>query len=260
MIDLAIQAAREAGAIIQDFAARRFDIIHKGRINLVTEADLASEKHVKELIAARYPTHKILAEESGISHHEDADYCWIIDPLDGTTNFAHGFPCYSVSIGLEHKGEVIAGVIYDPSREELFVAERGAGAMLNGEKIRVSQIADLEKALLVTGFPYDVRERLSFYMPAWEAFLCKAQGVRRLGSAAIDLAYVACGRLDGFWEWGLNPWDCAAGWLLIEEAGGKLTKTDGSAFDMTKPDMLATNALLHEQMVAVINEVRPQMK
>lgn len=259
MLELAIQAAREAGAIIQDFAARRFDIIHKGRINLVTEADLASEKHIKELIAAHHPTHKILAEESGISHHEDADYCWIIDPLDGTTNFAHGFPCYSVSIGLEHKGEMIAGVIYDPSREELFAAERGAGATLNGEKIRVSEIADLEKALLVTGFPYDVRERMSFYMPAWQAFLAQAQGVRRLGSAAIDLAYVACGRLDGFWEWGLNPWDCAAGWLLIEEAGGKLTKTNGSAFEMTKPDMLATNSLLHEQMIAVLNEVRPQM-
>lgn len=259
MLELAIQAAREAGAIIQDFATHRFDIIHKGRINLVTEADLASEKHIKELIATHHPTHKILAEESGISHHEDADYCWIIDPLDGTTNFAHGFPCYSVSIGLEHKGEMVAGVIYDPSREELFAAERGAGATLNGEKIRVSEIADLEKSLLVTGFPYDVRERMSFYMPAWKAFLAQAQGVRRLGSAAIDLAYVACGRLDGFWEWGLNPWDCAAGWLLIEEAGGKLTKTDGRPFEMTKPDMLATNSLLHEQMIAVLNEVRPQM-
>lgn len=259
MIDLALQAAREAGAIIQDFAARRFDIIHKGRINLVTEADLASEKHIKELIAARYPTHKILAEESGISHHAEADYCWIIDPLDGTTNFAHGFPCYCVSIGLEHKGEIIAGVIYDPTRDEMFVAERGAGATLNGQKIAVSEVSDLEKALLVTGFPYDVRERLSFYMPAWEAFLCQAQGVRRLGSAAIDLAAVACGRLDGFWEWGLNPWDCAAGWLLIEEAGGKLTKTDGSPFDIALPDMLATNALLHEQMIAVMNEVKPRM-
>lgn len=259
MIDLALQAAREAGAIIQDFAARRFDIIHKGRINLVTEADLASEKHIKELITARYPTHKILAEESGISHHAEADYCWIIDPLDGTTNFAHGFPCYCVSIGLEHKGEIIAGVIYDPTRDEMFVAERGAGATLNGQKIAVSEVSDLEKALLVTGFPYDVRERLSFYMPAWEAFLCHAQGVRRLGSAAIDLAAVACGRLDGFWEWGLNPWDCAAGWLLIEEAGGKLTKTDGSAFDITLPDMLATNALLHEEMIAVMNKVKPRM-
>jgi myo-inositol-1(or 4)-monophosphatase len=260
MLELAIQAAREAGAIIQDFAANRFDIIHKGRINLVTEADLASEKHIKELITAHYPDHQILAEESGVSHHEDAEYCWIIDPLDGTTNFAHGLPCYSVSIGIEHKGEVIAGVIYDPSRDELFAATRGAGATLNGDPIHVSAIADLEKALLVTGFPYDVRERMRYYSPAWEAFLAKSQGVRRLGSAAIDLAYVACGRLDGFWEWGLNPWDCAAGWLLIEEAGGKLTKTDGSAFDITKPDLLGTNRLLHEQMVAVLDEVKPQMQ
>jgi myo-inositol-1(or 4)-monophosphatase len=260
MLELAIQAAREAGAIIQDFAARRFDIIHKGRINLVTEADLASEKHIKELITAHYPAHQILAEESGISHHEDAEYCWIIDPLDGTTNFAHGLPCYSVSIGIEHKGEVIIGVIYDPSRDELFAATRGAGATLNGDPIHVSAIADLEKALLVTGFPYDVRERMSYYSPAWEAFLAKSQGVRRLGSAAIDLAYVACGRLDGFWEWGLNPWDCAAGWLLIEEAGGQLTKTDGSAFDIAKPDLLGTNRLLHRQMVAVLDEVKPQMQ
>lgn len=260
MLELAIRAAREAGAIIQDFAARRFDIIHKGRINLVTEADLASEKHIKELITAHHPTHQILAEESGISHHKDADYCWIIDPLDGTTNFAHGFPCYSVSIGIEHQGAMIAGVIYDPSHDELFVAERGAGATLNGKPIRVSVIADLEKALLVTGFPYDVRERMSYYSPAWEAFLAKSQGVRRLGSAAIDLAYVACGRLDGFWEWGLNPWDCAAGWLLIAEAGGKLTKTDGSQFDITKPDLLGSNSLLHEQMVAVLDEVKPRMQ
>ncbi len=260
MLELAIRAAREAGAIIQDFAARRFDIIHKGRINLVTEADLASEKHIKELITAHHPTHQILAEESGISHHKDAHYCWIIDPLDGTTNFAHGFPCYSVSIGIEHQGAMIAGVIYDPSRDELFVAERGAGATLNGNPIRVSAIADLEKALLVTGFPYDVRERMNYYSPAWEAFLAKSQGVRRLGSAAIDLAYVACGRLDGFWEWGLNPWDCAAGWLLIAEAGGKLTKTDGSPFDITKPDLLGSNSLLHEQMVAVLDEVKPRMQ
>ena len=259
MLDLAIRAAREAGAIIQDFAAHRFDIIHKGRINLVTEADLASEKHIKELITAQYPTHQILAEESGISHHTEADYCWIIDPLDGTTNFAHGLPCYAVSIGLEHKGEIIAGVIFDPTRDEMFVAEHGAGATLNGKKIAVSEITELEKALLVTGFPYDVRERLSFYTPAWEAFLCKAQGVRRLGAAAVDLADVACGRLDGFWEWGLHPWDCAAGWLLIEEAGGKLTKTDGSAFDIALPDMVCSNGLLHEQMLEVLREVRGKM-
>lgn len=259
MLDLAIRAAREAGAIIQEFAANRFDIIHKGRINLVTEADLASEKHIKELITAHYPTHQILAEESGISNHQNADYCWIIDPLDGTTNFAHGLPCYAVSIGVEHKGEIIAGVIYDPTRDEMFAAERGAGATLNGQKIAVSTITELEKALLVTGFPYDVRERLSFYTPAWEAFLCKAQGVRRLGAAAVDLADVACGRLDGFWEWGLNPWDCAAGWLLIEEAGGKLTKTDGNPFDINLPDMVCSNGLLHDQMVEVLNEVKPRM-
>ncbi len=260
MLDLAMQAAREAGAIIQEFAANRFDIIHKGRINLVTEADLASEKHIKELITARYPSHQILAEESGLSHHQEAEYCWIIDPLDGTTNFAHGMPCYAVSIGVEHKGVIVAGVVYDPSRDEMFAAERGAGATLNGNKIRVSEITELEKSLLVTGFPYDVRERMDFYSPAWEGFLAKAQGVRRLGAAAVDMAYVACGRLDGFWEWGLHAWDSAAAWLLVEEAGGKMTKTDGSAYDLNLPDMLCSNGALHEQMVDVLNEAKKLMK
>lgn len=259
MLDLAIRAAREAGAIIQDFAAHRFEITHKGPINLVTEADLASEHHIKQMISACYPDHRILAEESGLSHHAEADYCWIIDPLDGTTNFAHGFPCYAVSIGVEHKGEIIAGVVFDPTRDELFAAERGAGATLNDRKISVSKVSEMERALLVTGFPYDVRERMDFFIPGWRTFLARAQSVRRLGAAAIDMAYVACGRMDGFWEWGLNPWDCAAGWLLVEEAGGKLTKTDGDAFDMFLPDMACTNGLIHEQMLAVLAEVKQQI-
>lgn len=259
MLDLAIRAAREAGAIIQEFAARRFEITHKGRINLVTEADLASEKHIKQLISSTYPDHRILAEESGVSHHSEAEYTWIIDPLDGTTNFAHGLPCYAVSIGLERKGEVIAGVIYDPTRDDMFAAERGAGASLNGKPIRVSEITDLEKALLVTGFPYDVRERMDFFIPGWRTFLSRAQSVRRLGAAAIDLAYVACGRLDGFWEWGLNPWDCAAGWLLVEEAGGKVTKTGGGPFDMFVQDLACSNGAIHEQMLAVLSEIRKEI-
>ena len=259
MMNLAVRAAREAGAIIQDYAARQFEITHKGRINLVTEADLASEKHIKELISAQFPDHQIIAEESGVSHHVAADFSWIIDPLDGTTNFAHGFPCYSVSIAVAHKNEVIIGVVYDPSRDEIFVAEKGSGATVNDRKIRVSQIAELEQALLVTGFPYDVRERMDTFIPGWRTFLARAQSVRRLGSAAIDMAYVACGRMDGFWEWGLNPWDCAAGKLIVEEAGGKITKTDGSQFDIFLPDMLCTNELIHEQMLAVLKEVKAQM-
>ncbi len=256
MLDLAIRAAREAGAILQDFAARGFQIENKGRINLVTEADLASEHHIKELIFSHYPTHRILAEESGASDHSESsgDYCWIIDPLDGTTNFSHGFPCYAVSIGLERRGEMVLGVIYDPTRDELFAADRGAGATLNGEKIQVSEIDQLERALLVTGFPYDVRERMDVYMPAWRKFLERAQGVRRLGAAAIDMCAVAAGRMDGFWELGLNAWDTAAGWIIIEEAGGRVTRMDGSPFDNYSASLLCTNGKVHEEMLAVLEE------
>jgi myo-inositol-1(or 4)-monophosphatase len=256
MINFAIQTAREAGAIIQDFAMRRFEITHKGRINIVTEADLAAEKHIKEMITAKFPDHQILAEESGASAHTTGDYRWIIDPLDGTTNFAHGLPCYAVSIGLEYKGEIILGVVFDCSRNELFAAERGSGATMNGEKINVSSIDQLEQSLLVTGFPYDVRERMNFYTPAWEAFLSHSQGVRRLGSAALDMCYVASGRFEGFWEWGLHAWDAAAAQLIVEEAGGKITKTDGSTFDLFVPDVLCSNALVHEQMISVIQDAK----
>ncbi len=254
MIELAIRAAREAGAILQDFAARGFRIEHKGRINLVTEADLASERHIKALIASQYPTHRILAEESGASAHaSNADeYTWIIDPLDGTTNFSHGFPCYAVSIGIEFQGRSVAGVIYDPNRDELFAAECGAGATCNGEKIRVSEIETLERALVVSGFPYDVRERMEEYLPAWREFLNHAQGVRRLGAAAIDMACIACGRMEGFWEHGLSAWDVAAGWVIIEEAGGRVTKLDGSPFDNHSVSLLCTNGKVHDEMLAVL--------
>lgn len=257
MIDLAIRAAREAGAILQEFATRGFQIENKGRINLVTEADLASERHIKELISAQYPFHRILAEESGASAHDSlGEYTWIIDPLDGTTNFSHGFPCYAVSIGVEYKGQSVVGVIYDPSRDELFAAERGAGATCNGELIRVSDIESLERALVVSGFPYDVRERMEEYLPAWREFLNHAQGVRRLGAAAIDMACVASGRMDGFWEHGLNAWDMAAGWVIIEEAGGRVTKLDGSAFDNHSSSLLCTNGLIHDEMLAVLSGIQ----
>jgi myo-inositol-1(or 4)-monophosphatase len=258
MLDLAIRAAREAGEILQQYAARGFHIANKGRIDLVTEADLASERHIKGLIISHYPSHHILAEESGISRQGEMadDYLWIIDPLDGTTNFSHGLPCYAVSIGIERSGEMIYGVIYDPTRDELFAAERGGGAMLNGKKIVVSDIDHLERALLVSGFPYDIRERMDEYLPAWRKFLEKAQGVRRLGAASIDMCAVASGRMDGFWEHGLNPWDTAAGWLLIEEAGGLVTKMDGSPFDNNKGNLLCTNGKIHEAMLAVLEELK----
>lgn len=255
MLELAIQAAREAGAILQAYAARGFQIEHKGRINLVTEADLASERHIKTLIAARYPSHRILAEEGGAQGGASDDYCWIIDPLDGTTNFSHGFPCYAVSIGVEYRGQSVAGVIYDPARDELYAAERGAGAQCNGRPLRVSGIDQLERALVVSGFPYDVRERMNDYLPMWQAFLETAQGVRRLGAAALDMACVAAGQMDGFWERGLSAWDVAAGWVIIEEAGGRLTKLDGSPFDNHSSSLLCTNGLVHDEMLAVIAAV-----
>lgn len=262
LIELAVQAAREAGAILQEFAQRGFEITHKGRINLVTEADLASERLIKQRIAEHFPTHRIIAEESwqgahdGFNPSEDDNYSWLIDPLDGTTNFSHGFPCYAVSIGVERKGESVVGVIYDPSRDELFAAERGAGATLNGQPIRVSDIATLEKALTVSGFPYDVRERMDEYLPAWREFLKHSQGVRRLGAAAIDMACIASGRMDGFWEHGLNAWDVAAGWVIIEEAGGRVTKLDGSPFDNYSSSLLCTNSLIHDEMLAVLKSLK----
>ncbi|MFN0119491.1 MAG: inositol monophosphatase family protein [Blastocatellia bacterium] len=254
--EFAIDIAREAGDILREYAARGFEITHKGRINLVTEADLASEKHLKQRIGAAFPAHRIIAEESGVSHHQDFDYCWIIDPLDGTTNFAHGFPCFAVSIGIEHRGELVAGIIYDPTRDEMFVAERGAGATLNGQKIRVSDVEPLEKALLVTGFPYDVRERMHEYLPALEAFLATSQGVRRFGAAAIDMAYVACGRVDGFWENGLHAWDGAAGAVIVSEAGGRLSNLDGGPFDPFVPSLLCSNGRIHDEALAVLRTVR----
>jgi myo-inositol-1(or 4)-monophosphatase len=255
MLDLAIRAAREAGAILQEYAGKRIQIAHKGRINIVTEVDLASERHIKALIADRYPGHRILAEESGLSETGTSEYCWLIDPLDGTTNYAHGCPPYCVSIGVERAGGMVLGVIYDPTRDELFVAERGAGATLNGERLRVSEVEALDQALVVTGFPYDVRERMDEYLPGWREFLKRAQGVRRLGAAAIDLAYVAAGRLDGFWEHGLNPWDAAAGWVIVEEAGGRVTRLDGSPYDVYRPSLLATNGSVHEEMLEVLRGI-----
>ena len=256
MIDLAIRAAQEAGAILREYAARGFEITNKGRINLVTEADHASEALIKQLISEHHPDHSILAEESGLNEPARSSYRWIIDPLDGTTNFAHGFPCYAVSIGVEKDGEMIAGVIYDPSRDEMFTAERGGGAFMNDAPIRVSQVERLERALVVSGFPYDVRERMSEYLPAWQKFLERAQGVRRFGAAAIDMAYVANGRLDGFWEFGLNAWDTAAGWIIIEEAGGRVTNAEGGPFENERPSLLCTNERIHDEMLEVLASLR----
>ena len=255
MLNFAINVARDAGGILVDKLGRALQVSNKGAIDLVTEADLASEKLIIERIRSHYPRHAILAEESGASDNHTGDsfveWKWIIDPLDGTTNYAHGYPCFCVSIGVERGGKLELGVVYDPMRNEMFAAERGQGATLNDRPIRVSTVAELNRAMLCTGFPYDVRQRPDFARD-FSNFTMHAQAVRRDGSAALDLAYVACGRFDGFWEDGLNPWDLAAGVLLIEEAGGSVTDFQGTPLDIYSARVLASNGLVHHSMMQVI--------
>jgi myo-inositol-1(or 4)-monophosphatase len=256
MLNFAIQTARDAGRILAERIGRVLLISNKSDIDLVTEVDLASEKLIVERIRTHHPRHAILAEESGpseaIAGPIQNEWKWIIDPLDGTTNYAHGYPCYCVSIALERAGRIELGVIYDPAREEMFAAERGQGATLNERRIRVSAIEDLNRAMVCTGFPYDVRERPAFARH-FTSFTMQAQAVRRDGSAALDLAYIACGRFDGFWEDGLNAWDVAAGVLLVEEAGGRVSNFDDAQLDIYTPKVVASNGLIHEAMLRVLN-------
>jgi myo-inositol-1(or 4)-monophosphatase len=252
MLNFAIETARDAGRLLLEKFDRGIAVQKKGDINLVTEADLASEKLILERIKSHFPKHAILAEESGeVVIDGNSTWKWIIDPLDGTTNFAHGYPCFCVTLALEHDGEVGIGVTYDPTRDELFAAEKQRGASLNNKPIRVSACEELSEALLVTGFPYNFKRREDFARHL-TAFLLQSRGVRRDGSAALDMAYVACGRFDGFWEEGLNAWDMAAGVLLIEEAGGYVTNYDGSKFSIYSPPILASNGLIHTQMSAIL--------
>ncbi len=253
MLNFAIQTAREAGSLLLEKFGRITSVTKKGDINLVTEADLASEALIIERIKSFYPKHSILAEESGeaIVMGGDSGWKWIIDPLDGTTNYAHGYPCFCVTIALEKEGEIVIGVTYDPTREELFAAEKGGGASLNHKPIKVSAETRLSESLIVTGFPYEFKD-VPHFERSLKEFLLRSRGVRRDGSAAIDMAYVACGRFDGFWEEGLSPWDVAAGKLLIEEAGGSVSYYDGSAFSIYKPPICASNGTIHEQMLEVL--------
>lgn len=254
MLNFAIQIARDAGLILTERMGRKsLRVENKGVIDLVTEADLAAERFIIERIQTHYPRHGILAEESGatVSVERASEFKWIIDPLDGTTNYAHGYPCFCVSIALERAGEIVLGVIYDPVRDEMFAAERGLGATLNGRRIRVSEVEDLNRAMVCTGFPYDVRDRGDFARH-FANFIMHAQAIRRDGSAALDLANVACGRFDGFFEEGLRPWDVAAGVLLVEEAGGRVSHYNGQPFDVYTPPILASNGLIHEQMMNVL--------
>ena len=253
MLSFAIETARAAGHLLLEKYGRITTVTKKGDYNLVTEADLASEKLIIEHIKSHYPRHTILAEESGDTVVVDGDmkWKWIIDPLDGTTNFAHGYPCFCVTMALEHQEELVIGVTYDPTRNELFTAEKGQGASLNFKPIHVSSTGKMSESLLVTGFPYDFKDRHDFARHLTD-FLLGARGVRRDGSAAIDMAYVACGRFDGFWEEGLNPWDIAAGVLMIREAGGLVTNYDGSPLSIYKPPICASNGVIHDEMLAVL--------
>ncbi|MEB3222759.1 MAG: inositol monophosphatase family protein [Candidatus Sericytochromatia bacterium] len=255
MLAFAIELARQAGEVLKDGFDRPHEVRFKGAIDLVTEMDLASEAVILGGIRARFPDHAILSEEAGADAGASASssptYRWVVDPLDGTTNYAHGAPIFCVSIGLERDGERVLGVIYAPMLGELYATERGAGATLNGRPLNVSTTDRLDRALLVTGFPYDVQVKAT-NLRHFGAFIHQAQAVRRLGSAALDLAWVAAGRFDGFWEPRLAPWDLCAGTLLVEEAGGRVTGYGGGPFSIHGREVLATNGLLHDAMCGVL--------
>ncbi len=260
MINIAIEAARKAGIFLKDNVGNIHTIERKGgqERNIVTEIDKRSEEIIIETIKKHFPQHDILGEESGSKHSADSDYRWVIDPLDGTTNFTHGLPVFCVSIGVEQSGQVIIGVIYDPNLDEMFVAEKGKGAFLNGKKIGVSGVNELIQSLLVTGFPYNIAENPNLAIERFVSFLLHAQAVRRMGSAAIDLAYVAAGRYDGFWEVALNPWDVAAGSLILQEAGGLITDFSGSGFSIYSKEVLASNGHVHREMISLFAKVMEQ--
>lgn len=250
-LETAIDLCRAAGDILDYYAGREKLVEFKGHANLVTNADKKSEELIIGGILSRYPSHSILAEESGVTQ-PGATIQWIIDPLDGTTNFAHGYPFYCVSIAVEEQGEIRCGAVYDPVRQEMFTASRGAGAYCNGERIQVSDVDRLSQALLITGFPYNFQEHLETIIGQFRDFLVASQAVRRGGSAALDLCYVAAGRLDGFWEMNLHPWDTAAGRVILEEAGGRVTDFRGAPFSIYMKEILASNGRLHDEMMAVL--------
>ncbi len=254
--------ARQAGALLRKFYGKGVSTEYKGDVDIVTEADRASEQLIREKLKAAFPAHGVYGEE-GTRDQMESEYRWYVDPLDGTTNFAHGFPAFCVVLGLEHRpaglaadadGEIVAGVIYDPLRNEMFTAERGKGAFLNGRAIHVSRTKTLQESLTATGFPSQKRHaspNVHFY----QQITLRSHGVRRAGSAALDLAYVACGRLDGFWEFNLNPWDTSAGVLLVTEAGGTVTHFDGGKFTLDSREVLATNKLILPEITHVFTEM-----
>ncbi len=252
-LSAAAEIAREAGALLARYFERRVAVQYKGDFDVVTEADRASEALIVERLSAKFPGHSIVAEEgSGVTRSSDCT--WYVDPLDGTTNFAHGYPMFAVTLGLEQAGEMVAGVVYDPIHEEFFAAEKGGGAYLNNRRIHVSPVNRLAESLVATGFPSRKRHAdVNVYFFHQVAML--SHGVRRNGSAALDLSYVAAGRLDGFWEFGLNPWDIAAGLLLISEAGGRSSNMHGAEHHLGSPDLAASNGLIHQELLGLFADV-----
>ena len=268
---VAINAALKAGGYIRKNIGRAKDVHYKGEINIVTDIDKKAERIIVNSIKHAYPSHNFLAEESSYAKEEvqssyasedrgtlkqkrDSKYTWVIDPLDGTTNFLHGFPVFCVSIALEYNGKPIVGVVYDPTRNELFYAEKGRGAFMNKKKIHVSKITNIKKALLSTGFAYDVKATIDNNINNFAKFIKASQAVRRAGSAALDLCYVASGRFDGFWELGLHPWDAAAALLIVQEAGGKVTRFNGSKYTIYDKEILASNSKIHSQMIKILSK------
>jgi len=256
LLTTAIEAVVRAGDLQMAHVGRAMRIDKKGTIDLVTEVDVAVERMFRDLIAERFPDHDVLAEELGGSATVPAGACWIFDPIDGTTNFAHGLPIFCASLALEIDGVPEVAAVYDPNRKELFTAERGGGAFLNGIPLRVSSSASLVDALLVTGFPYDVHARVDEIVGLFAAFVGQARAVRRLGSAAIDLCWVAAGRMDGFWESDLKAWDIAGGALIVSEAGGRVTALNGAPFESRGGQVLASNGRIHDAMLDVIRNFK----
>jgi len=252
MLNIAIKAARQAGKIILRHLDQldRVQVESKGRNDFVSHVDRMAEEAILDVIRRAYPEHAVLAEESGL--HRQHDYLWIVDPLDGTTNFLHGYPQFAVSIAVYHQGRPFQGVILDPLRNELFTASRGGGAQLNDRRIRVSKTSTLEQSLLGTGFPFKRMDHLETWIDSFRLLLPRTSGVRRAGSAALDLAHVACGRLDGFWEFGLSPWDIAAGCLLLQEAGGIVSDFSGGQSFLETGDVIGGNPRLHAELLRVL--------
>ena len=252
---VAAEAALQAGAIQKARYGQHLEIRHKGAIDLVTDVDHACEAAILATIKGRFPDHDVVAEETP-AERRGSRYVWFVDPLDGTVNYAHGYPFFSASVAVAVDGRVLAGAVYDPIKEELFTAERGAGAHLNGRPLHVSAADELIKSLLVTGFPYDLRDDVDKKIRLFRRFMGEAQGIRRDGSAALDLCYLAAGRIDGFWEERLHMWDMAAGNLMVEEAGGRVSRFDGTSLGLRADEIVASNGALHEAMLEVLRADR----